>query len=98
MEENIDKYQFRKECTRAGTWRRGAQGEHHTLDFLFLPRSFVCLSKNDPRFNAYFSSWQRGEEGSWQSGKGEAMELGSSVTEKVFPFNDSLFENPSELK
>lgn len=39
------------------------------------------------------------EKGSWQSAGGEAVELGSSVTKKKKnSFNDSLFENLSELE
>jgi len=53
MEEGTGKHQFRKTVQelRLGESKMGTK-----LNFLFLPRSFVCLSEIDPKCNAYFSS------------------------------------------
>lgn len=70
----------------------------------FFFTGLVCLSKTDPKCNAYFFIWSfvlgRGERGRFMA---ECKGRGHGIREfcdkkKVFSFNDSLFENLSELE
>lgn len=91
MEEDINKHQFRKEVQELGLEGGRVQDGHHTLAFLFLPRSCVCLSEIDPKCNACFSSRSffffeaegRGRLIADWEGRGHGI-LGSSVTKKYF--------------